>query len=193
VWSRPNIFGHGVPFRFPSSPDTGPGLTEEGRAFVRACNELRIVIDLSHMNERGFWDVAGLSDAPLVATHSNVHALSPHTRNLTDRQLAAIRDTGGLVGINFAASFLRADGRMLADTSLDELVRHADHLIDRLGVEGVGLGSDFDGAVIPEAIGDAAGLPKLVAALRTAGYDDETLEKLCFGNWLRVLELSWGG
>jgi membrane dipeptidase len=193
VWSRPNIFGHGVPFRFPSSPDTGPGLTEEGRALVKACNELSIVIDLSHMNERGFWDVAGLSDAPLVATHSNAHALSPHTRNLTDRQLAAIRDTGGLVGINFAASFLRADGRMLADTSLDELVRHADHLIDRLGVDGVGLGSDFDGAIIPEAIGDAAGLPKLVAALRGAGYDDETLEKLCFGNWLRVLELSWGG
>jgi membrane dipeptidase len=137
--------------------------------------------------------VASLSEAPLVASHSNAHALSPHTRNLTDRQLAAIRDTGGLVGINFAASFLRADGRMLADTSLDELVRHADHLIDRLGVDGVGLGSDFDGAIIPEAIGDAAGLPKIVAGFRAAGYDDDTLEKLCFGNWLRVLELSWGG
>ena len=192
VWSRPNIFGHGVPFRFPGSPDTGPGLTDEGRALIKACNELSIVIDLSHLNERGFWDVASLSDAPLVASHSNAHALSPHTRNLTDRQLAAIRDTGGLVGINFAASFLRADGRMLADTSLDELVRHADHLIEKLGVDGVGLGSDFDGAIIPAAIGDAAGLPKLVAAFRAAGYDEETLEKLCFGNWLRVLELSWG-
>jgi membrane dipeptidase len=192
VWSRPNIFGHGVPFRFPSSPDTGPGLTDQGRALVKACNELRIVIDLSHLNERGFWDVASLSDAPLVASHSNAHALSPHTRNLTDRQLAAIRDTGGLVGINFAASFLRADGRMLADTSLNELVQHADHLIEQVGVDGVGLGSDFDGAIIPEAIGDAAGLPKLVAAFRAAGYDDETLQKLCFGNWLGVLERSWG-
>ena len=118
VWSRPNIFGHGVPFRFPSTPDTGPGLTDDGRALVRACNELGILIDLSHLNEKGFWDVAELSEAPLVATHSNVHALSQHSRNLTDRQLAAIRESGGMVGLNFAACFLRADGRMRADTPL---------------------------------------------------------------------------
>jgi membrane dipeptidase len=81
---------------------------------------------------------------------------------------------------------------MLAATPLDDLVRHADHLIQELGVEGVGIGSDFDGAVIPQEIGDAAGLPKLVEAFRAAGYDHETLEKLCFGNWLRVLERTWG-
>ena len=193
VWSRPNIFGHGVPFRFPSSPDTGSGLTDDGKALVKACNELKIVIDLSHLNEQGFWDVAGLSNAPLVASHSNAHAISPHARNLTDRQLAAIRESAGLVGINFATSFLRADGRMLADTPLDDLVRHADHLIEILGVDGVGIGSDFDGAVIPQEIGDATGLPKLVEAFRAAGYDDETLKKLFFGNWLRVLERTWGG
>ena len=193
VWSRPNIFGHGVPFRFPSSPDTGSGLTDEGKALVKACNELKIVIDLSHLNEQGFWDVARLSDAPLVASHSNAHAVSPHARNLTDGQLEAIRDSGGLVGINFAASFLRADGRMLAETGLEDVIRHADHLIRVLGVDGVGLGSDFDGAVVPEEIGDAAGLPRLVRAFRNAGYDDETLQKLCYGNWLRVLERSWGG
>ena len=87
VWSRPNAFGHGVPFRCPSSPDTGPGLTDLGKELVRACNRLNILIDLSHLNERGFWDVAELSDAPLVATHSNAHALSPHSRNLTDRAI----------------------------------------------------------------------------------------------------------
>lgn len=193
VWSRPNIFGHGVPFRFPSSPDTGSGLTDEGRALVKACNELQILVDLSHLNERGFWDVAGLSDAPLVASHSNAHAISPHARNLTDRQLAAIRDSEGLVGVNLAAGFLRSDGRMLAETPLDDVVRHADYLIERLGVEGVGLGSDFDGAVIPEEIADVAGLPRLWAAFRSAGYDAETLQKLCYDNWLRVLERSWGG
>ena len=91
VWSRPNAFGHGVPFRCPSSPDTGPGLTDLGKALIGACNRLRILIDLSHLNERGFWDVAAISNAPLVATHSNAHAISPHSRNLTDRQLAAIR------------------------------------------------------------------------------------------------------
>ena len=87
VWSRPNAFGHGVPFRCPSSPDIGPGLTDLGKELIRACNRLKILIDLSHLNERGFWDVAELSDAPLVATHSNAHALSPHSRNLTDQQL----------------------------------------------------------------------------------------------------------
>src|SRR5688572_28922275 len=77
VWSRPNAFGHGVPFKFPSSPDTGPGLTDAGKALVRACNQLGVLIDLSHLTEQGFWDVAKLSAAPLVATHSNAHALCP--------------------------------------------------------------------------------------------------------------------
>jgi membrane dipeptidase len=192
VWSRPNVFGHGVPFRFPSPPDTGPGLTDAGKALVKACNELKVLVDLSHLNEKGFWDVAALTDAPLVATHSNVHALCPHSRNLTDRQLAAVRDSGGVVGVNFAAGFLRADGRMVADTPLDEIVRHADYLIERLGVEGVALGSDFDGAIIPKDMGTVAGLPKLVEAFRAAGYDEATLRKLCFENWLGVLERTWG-
>ena len=192
VWSRPNIFGHGVPFRFPSTPDTGPGLTDEGKALVRICNELRILIDLSHLNEKGFWDIAAMSSAPLVATHSNAHAICPHSRNLTDRQLAAIRHSGGVVGINYATCFLRADGRMLADTPLEQLVRHADYLIEHLGVDGVALGSDFDGAVIPKEMATVAGLPHLVDAFRAAGYDEPTLKKLCFDNWLGVLERTWG-
>ena len=192
VWSRPTIYGHGVPFRFPSSPDTGPGLTDLGRRLVRHCNARRILIDLSHLNEAGFWDVAKLSDAPLVATHSNAHALVPHSRNLTDRQLAAIRDSGGLVGVNFATSFLRADGRRDADTPLDDVIRHFDHLIGEVGEDGVGFGSDFDGATVPRAIGDAAGLPHLVEAMRRHGYGDALLAKLCHGNWLRVLRRTWG-
>ena len=102
VWSRSNIFAHGVPFRFPSSPDTGDGLTEHGKALIRRCNALRVLVDLSHMNEKGFWDIAGLSKAPLVATHSNAHALCASSRNLTDKQLSAIRASGGLVGVNYA-------------------------------------------------------------------------------------------
>jgi membrane dipeptidase len=110
VWSRPNIFGHGVPFRFPSTPDTGAGLTEEGEALIKACNELRVMIDLSHITEQGFWDVARLSSAPLVATHSNAHALCPHARNLTDRQLAAIRDTRGLSASTSQPAFCAKTG-----------------------------------------------------------------------------------
>ncbi len=192
VWSRPNAFGHGVPFAFPRSPDSGPGLTDAGKALVRACNRLRILIDLSHLNEAGFWDVARLSDAPLVATHSNVHALAPSSRNLTDRQLDAIRDSDGMVGLNFAVSFLREDGRSNPDTPLETMVNHVDYLVERLGIERVGLGSDFDGATIPKAIGDAAGLPKLVEALRGRGYDEPALRKLAHENWLRVLRRTWG-
>jgi membrane dipeptidase len=191
VWSRPNAFGHGVPFRCPSSPDTGPGLTELGKALIGACNRLRILIDLSHLNERGFWDVAAISNAPLVATHSNAHAISPHSRNLTDQQLAAIRQSGGLAGLNFASSFLRPDGRQDKDTPLELMIQHIEHMLEHAGEDGVGLGSDFDGATIPAELGDAAGLQNLVQAMRKRGFGKPLIEKLCFRNWLRVLGRTW--
>ncbi len=191
VWSRPNVFAHGVPFKFPHSPDTGPGLTDAGKDLVRACNRLGIMLDLSHLNEQGFWDVAALSDAPLVATHSNVHALCPTTRNLTDKQLDAIRESDGIVGLNFGVSMLREDGQNEADTPLDTLLRHIDYLVERLGIDRVGFGSDFDGVKIPQAIGDVAGLPKLIAALAEHGYDDVALRKIAHENWLRVLHKTW--
>ncbi len=191
VWSRPNAFGHGVPFRCPSSPDTGPGLTDLGKDLIRACNRLKILVDLSHLNEQGFWDVAALSDAPLVATHSNAHALSPHSRNLTDRQLAAIRESGGMVGVNYAVSFLRADGRQDGDTPVELVIDHVEHMLKQVGEDGVGFGSDFDGARIPNGLGNAAGLPALVAVMRARGYGEPLIEKLCFRNWLRVLERTW--
>jgi membrane dipeptidase len=192
VWSRPNIFGEGVPFRSPSSPDTGPGLTDLGKALVGACNRRKILIDLSHLNERGFWDVAALSDAPLVATHSNAHALSPHSRNLTDQQLAAIGRSGGLVGVNFAVSFLRPDGGRNKNTPLELIVRHAEYMLEHAGEDNVGFGSDFDGAPMPAELGNASGLPKLIEALRGRGFGHELIEKLCFCNWLRVLRRTWG-
>lgn len=191
VWSRSNIFGHGVPFSFPSSPDTGPGLTDAGKELIRACNRLKIMVDLSHLNEKGFWDVAAISDAPLVATHSNAHSLCEHSRNLTDKQLAAIRDTGGMVGVNYAVNFLRPDGKRDDDTPLSQVVEHIDHLIRHLGEDGVGLGSDFDGAMIPKQIGSAAGLPSLVEEMRARQYGEALIEKICFRNWLRVLKKTW--
>jgi membrane dipeptidase len=192
VWSRPNAFAHGVPFAFPHSPDTGPGLTDAGKALVRACNQKRIMIDLSHLNERGFWDVAALSDAPLVATHSNVHALCPVSRNLTDKQLDAVAESDGMVGLNFAVPFLREDGANDADTPLETMVRHIDYIANRIGIDRVGFGSDFDGARIPRELGDVAGLPKLLGALREHGFDDAALRKIAYENWLRVLHKTWG-
>ena len=192
VWSRPNHFGHGVPFRFPSSPDTGPGLTEAGKDLIRACNELRILIDLSHLNEKGFWDVASLSKAPLIATHSNAHALCASSRNLTDDQIRAIAASGGMIGLNFANGFLRPDGSWRNDTGLDVMLRHLDHLLELAGTDHVGLGSDFEGARIPAAIGDVTGLPLLTDAMAAHGYDAELVTKLCSENWINTLERTWG-
>ena len=192
VWSRSNTFGHGVPFRCPASPDTGPGLTDLGKALIGECNRLRILIDLSHLNERGFWDVAAISNAPLVASHSNAHALSPHSRNLTDRQLVAIGESGGLIGVNFAVSFLRADGRRDKNTPMELIIQHIEHLLEHVGEDSVGFGSDFDGAEIPTELGSAAGLHNLVEAMRKRGFGKPLIEKLCFRNWLRVLARTWG-
>jgi membrane dipeptidase len=191
VWSRKNAFGHGVNFEFPGSPDMGPGLTDAGKELVRECNRLGVMLDLSHLNEKGFWDVERMSEAPLVATHSCVHALCQSPRNLTDRQLDAIRASGGIVGINFSVKFLREDGKEIPDTPLSKLVRHFCYIADRIGVDHLALGSDFDGTTIPSEISDVAGLPKLVGALRDGGFDEEALEKIGMKNWLRVLSKTW--
>ena len=191
VWSRSNIFGHGVPFIFRSSPDTGPGLTDAGKELIRACNRLKIMVDLSHLNEKGFWDVAAISDAPLVATHSNAHAICEHSRNLTDKQLAAVKDSDGMVGVNYAVTFLRPDGKREGDTPLSVVVDHIDYLMRHVGEDRVGLGSDFDGAMIPNAIGTAAGLPNLVEEMRARQYGEALIEKVCYRNWLRVLKKTW--
>jgi membrane dipeptidase len=192
AWSRPNAFGHGVPFRFPHSPDTGPGLTEAGKDLVRECNRMGVVIDLAHLNEKGFWDVAGMSDAPLVVSHAGIHALCPSTRNLTDQQIDAVGQSNGLIGIIFSPGMIRADGQRDADSiPLGEIVRHFDYVVDRIGVDHVAFGSDFDGTRIPQELRDVTGLPRLVQALRDAGYDRDALEKIAYRNWFRVLRDTW--
>lgn len=187
VWSRPNDFGFGVDFAFPGSPDTGPGLTPAGFALVAACNAKGILLDLSHLNERGFWDVARTSTKPLVASHSCMHGLCPCSRNLTDRQLAAIKESGGVVGINFAPAFLRADGQLTARTPIAEIVRHILYGVDKMGIDHVAFGSDLDGVLLPEEVGSVAGLPKILEMLAEEGCDLPSLEKIAYGNWFRVL------
>lgn len=192
VWSRPNIFAHGVPFRFGHDPDIGPGLTDAGRDLIRLCNRLKIMVDLSHMNDAGFRDIAKISDAPLVASHSNAFAVCPHSRNATDWQLSAIRETGGLIGLNFGVKFLHPEGKADPNMDISVMVRHIDYLVEHVGIDHVALGSDFDGTLISQTIGDATGLPRLLTALRDAGYDEESLVKIAHGNWIALLERTWG-
>ncbi len=193
VWSRPTLFGEGVPFMVNHTPDTGPGLTDLGKALVKACNQLGILIDLSHLNEKGFWDVARASNAPLVATHSNAYALVPITRNLTDAQLDAIQESGGMVGVNLVTPFLNADASARTDVAMETIVRHFDYLVNRMGIEHVGFGSDFGpiDVPMPDVIQDITGLPKIIEALRQAGYDDSDLRRIAHENWARVLRKTW--
>jgi membrane dipeptidase len=191
VWSRPNAFAHGVPFISPSTPDTGPGLTTAGHALVRRCAELGILVDLSHLNESGFWDVAEAELGPLVATHSAAHALCAASRNLTDGQLDAVGASGGLVGIVFACPFLRTDFADDADTPLELIATHAAYVAERIGVAHVALGSDFDGATIPASLGDVAGIPRLLEALAEVGFSRQEIAAIAWQNWRRVLDAWW--
>ncbi|MBU0983386.1 MAG: membrane dipeptidase, partial [candidate division Zixibacteria bacterium] len=172
---------------------TGPGLTDAGRHLVGACNELGIVIDLAHLNEKGFWEVAKLSSAPLVDTHAAAHALTATTRNLTDKQLDAIGESGGVVGVNFCVGDIRreVDGWNDANTPIEALVRHMAYIADRIGIDHVAFGSDFDGATIPNEMGDVTGLPLLVEALHRHGFNHDALNKITHQNWLRVLAQTW--
>ena len=127
----------------------------------------------------------------MIASHSGAHALCPASRNLTDAQIDAIGASGGLVGIVYAVAFLRADGEEDPDTPLAAIAAHARHVADRAGPEHVGLGSDFDGATIPDALGDVAGLPRVLDALRDAGFTAAEVEAIAWRNWVRVLERAW--
>lgn len=192
VWSRVNAFATGVPFVFPSPPDVGPGLTPAGVRLVQRCAELGIAVDLSHLNEAGFWDIAGLEAGPLIVSHTAAHALAPCSRNLTDAQLDAVARSGGLVGIVFASLFLRSDFADATDTPLELIVEHARYVADRIGVAHVAFGSDFDGATIPAPLGGVDGYPRLLAAMRASGgFTDAELEQICWGNWRRVLGAWW--
>lgn len=191
VWSRPNAFAHGVPFVFPSSPDTGPGLTGAGKQLVHRCAELGIAVDLSHMNEAGFWDVARLDAGPLTVSHAGVHAICPASRNLTDAQIDAVGASGGLIGVVFACFFVRPDMANDPDTPLAQIVEHVRYIAERVGVEHVAFGSDFDGATIPAPLGDVSGYPKLLAALADDGFSASEVRAIAWDNWRRVLDAWW--
>jgi membrane dipeptidase len=191
VWSRANAFASGVPFRFPSTPDTGPGLTEAGERLVKRCAELGIAVDLSHLNAAGFWNVASLDLAPLIASHSGVYELCTYSRNLMDDQLDAIAASGGLVGINFDVGSLREDGGDDADTPLSKIAEHARYIADRCGVEHVALGSDFDGATMPADVPHAGAYQDVLAALEAAGFASHEVDQIAWRNWRRVLGAAW--
>ncbi len=191
VWSRPNEFGSGVPFAFPAGPDIGPGLTSAGKELVKTCNQFGVMIDLAHLNEKGFWDVAELTDAPLVSTHSAACGLIPKARNLTDEQIKAVSASKGVIGVIFSVNDLDAEKRPKKDAPMSKIIDHISYIADLAGPECVAFGSDFDGTIIPSELGDISNFQKLVDLLSQRGFSSQEQENICFGNWIRVLKDTW--
>jgi membrane dipeptidase len=171
-----NQIGDGVGER------TNSGLTNFGVQLIEELNNLGIVIDLSHLNDEGFWDVIEVSEDPIVATHSNSRAVCNIPRNLSDEQIAAIAKSGGVVGVNFLPESIDPES-----PTLERVLDHIDHMVELVGPEYVGIGSDFDGMdITPTGLKDVSEIPNLTKGLISRGYGDEDIIKILGGNFLRV-------
>jgi membrane dipeptidase len=165
---------------------TQGGLTPLGVAVLQRMQTLGMIVDVSHLSEKSFWDVLAATHGPIVATHSNAAGLTPHRRNLTDHQLHALAERGGVVGVNFVPTFL-------GGASLALVLEHVTYLVSMMGADGVALGSDFDGFTgRVSGLEDVSHLPALTAALLDRGYEPETIRRILGGNALRVFGEVWG-
>lgn len=185
LWNYENSLG------FPNSMDASAHarpLKPFGREVVERMNELGMIVDVSHLSEGGFWDVADISRKPFIASHSCARALCGHSRNLTDAQLRAVAEHGGVVGVNFYSAFL--NGREDYTPNAD-IIRHMDYIRQKAGIETVALGSDFDGIDCALELGDCAGLPRLAEAMEGVFTADE-IDRIASGNALRVLRDTLG-
>lgn len=168
--------------------DTTHGLTELGKSFVTRMEELGILVDVSHLSDRGFWDVLKISKKPFVASHSNARSLCPCVRNLTDEMIRGLAERGGVMGLNFCKDFLHTAPKGMPNPgTLEAVTAHARHIIRVGGEECLGLGSDFDGIDNNEALPGAQAMEKLWAALKRAGFTERQLDKIFYGNVLRLL------
>lgn len=179
TWNNRNEIADGV-----NEMQTGGGLTSFGRDVVIEMNRLGMLIDVSHLSERGFWDVLELSDAPVIASHSNCRAVWDHPRNLTDDQIRGIAQKGGIVGINFVAELVGPPG-----CGLEYLYRHFEHICSLVGDDYLGFGSDFDGTErLVGGVKDVSSFKEIIAMLHRNGYSEATLRKICSDNCVRLLK-----
>lgn len=179
TWNYPNELGY--PNGSPECQNCG--LTPVGREVVAEMERLGMLIDVSHLSDRGFYDVAQLTHKPFVASHSNARAITGHPRNLTDEMIKLLAEKGGVMGLNFEKSFLGS----APVSRIDDMVLHLKHILKVGGEEVMALGSDFDGIAPGLELAHAGEINKLVQALETAGFSQAQIEKLCWGNALRVI------
>ena len=172
TWNGSCEIGDGALVKHPS------GLTEFGRQVVRNMEEYKMAVDISHASDPLFYEVAEMATRPLVASHSNSRAVCSHPRNLTDEQFGMIRDSGGLVGLNFYPAFLENSG----EASYLSVLKHAEHFLSLGGEETLSIGSDFDGADMPNGIRGIQDIGILYEAFLKHGYKEDIVKAIFFEN-----------
>ena len=180
TWNESNHLAGGV------LDEEDTGLSVLGRRMIYEMEKLGMIIDVSHLNDHSFWDVARVTNYPIIASHSCSRAVCKNPRNLTDEQFKAICTKGGVVGINFYSKFLVSRGT----AEIKHILKHIDHFLKLGGENHIGLGSDFDGMNEPASgLSGVEDMPKLIDAFREHGYSEKLIEKICFGNFERVMRL----
>ncbi len=186
TWNFENCFG------WPNSKDSeimGKGLKPFGIEAIQYMNDLGIIVDVSHLSDVGFYDVAKYSKKPFVATHSNARSVSPHQRNLTDDMLKILGETGSVTGLNFCPQFMDAD-ITVTHTPITNIVKNAKHIVNVGGIDCLGIGTDFDGIGGTQEIADSSMLPMLWDALKKEGFHESEIEKIAYKNVMRVIKES---
>ncbi|NLP43108.1 MAG: membrane dipeptidase [Peptococcaceae bacterium] len=180
TWNERNAIADGV-----GETNSKGGLSKFGHKVISKMNELGMLIDVSHINQAGFWDVVGQTSQPIVASHSCVKRICNHPRNLDDQQIKALADVKGVIGVNFCPEFLNETGQ----ASTEDVIRHICYIAEIAGVDTVGIGSDFDGITsTPHGLEDVSKMGGLIEKLRAVGFDTAEIQKICYGNFVRLLK-----
>ncbi len=181
TWNQRNAIADGIDY-----PDSKRGLTSFGKKVVNEMNHLGMIIDVSHLSEYSFWGVIRATCQPVIASHSNCYQLCPHPRNLKDNQIKAIAENGGLICVNYVPDFLiKEKGK----ATIDDVIAHIDYLVNLVGVEFVGLGSDFDGCrILPEGLEGVDKVFRIGEKLAQNGYSQNDINKIMGKNFLHLFK-----
>ena len=180
TWNYRNEIADGV-----KDDITGGGLTRFGREVIKEMNSLKMLIDLSHISENGFWNVLELTSAPVVVSHSNAKKICSHKRNLSDEQILAIKENGGVIGINLYPDFLNDSGK----ATVKDAIKHIEHMSGLIGTENIGIGADFDGIeCTPDDIQGVQDIIILLNELARLNYSNETIANIMGNNFLGLVK-----
>ncbi|MEG2380491.1 MAG: dipeptidase [Oscillospiraceae bacterium] len=181
TWNHANEIADGI------TQSRGGGLTEFGREVVQKMNEFGMIVDVSHLSENGFWDVAEISkksNKPFIASHSCAKAICPHPRNLSDEQIRAIIECDGFIGINFYSEFLTTN----KECGIANIIEHIQYMLTLDASRNIGFGSDFDGIdILPHGMSGTKDVKSLVDMLILTGMSEVTVNNICYNNFMRVL------